>query len=321
MPTKGSSTESKSTPETKAGAVSEPKSRSKAKATAKVTASVAKPGVPKEAALAFARLETEIEALPPDQVQPVNLDVPRAVAVAIGAAPHIHALRARLVDELPRFPIRYADEIATYAMAAWFAHLLALPATAEGQLAALLEEATPLRADLLVAAEALAHKGYFDAKVVAAIREGRGNIDTADDLVALSALFAREWDDVSHKTTVEWAEVQRASELGPQILVALGERDQPGIKAPNPADPAQRRQRACTLFVRAYDECQRAVSYLRWHEDDVDSIAPSLWAGRPRRSSSRQDTPSPSADPTAAEPTSADPKPPSPAAPPAQKDK
>ncbi len=281
---------------------SPPKAKSKAEARPKVTASVAKPSVPKEAALAFAKIESELEALPAAAVRPVNIDVPQAVAIAIGAVPHLHALRAEILEQLPHFPIRFVDEIGTYAMAAWFAHLLALPASSEGQLATLLEEAAPLRGDLLVAAEALAHKGYFDSRVVAAIREGRGNLDTANDLVALSALFAREWDKVSQKTTVEWSEVQRSSELGPQILVALGERDQPGIKAPNPTDPAQRRQRACTLFVRAYDECQRAVSYLRWHEDDVDSIAPSLWTGRGRRPSTSQDAPSPAAALPAADP-------------------
>ena len=50
-------------------------------------------------------------------------------AIAIGAAPHLHALRGELTGQLPHFPIRCVDEIATYAMAAWFAHLLALPAT------------------------------------------------------------------------------------------------------------------------------------------------------------------------------------------------
>lgn len=292
MPTTGSSRESKSQTEAKSKSPSEPKARPRPEAKprptakAKPTVSIAKPSVPKEAALAFAKIEAEIEALPAGDLEIVNVDIPRAVAIAIGAAPHLHALRGEITGQLPHFPIRCVDEIATYAMAAWFAHLLALPATSEKQLAALLEEAAPLRADLLVAAEALAHKGLLDRKSVAAIREGHGNLDTANDLVALSALFAREWDGVHQKTTVEWSEVQRASELGPEILVALGARDQPGVKAPNPADPAQRRQRAFTLFVRAYEECRRAVSYLRWHQDDAEEIAPSLRTNRGPRSSS-----------------------------------
>ena len=43
---------------------------------------------------------------------------------------------------------------------------------------------------------------------------------------------------------------------------------------------AELRVRAFTLFVHAYSNARRAVTYLRWHEGDADSIAPSLYAGR-----------------------------------------
>jgi len=45
-------------------------------------------------------------------------------------------------------------------------------------------------------------------------------------------------------------------------------------------EAADVRRRADTLFVRAYDEVRRIVAYLRWHEGDADSIAPSLYAKR-----------------------------------------
>jgi len=32
--------------------------------------------------------------------------------------------------------------------------------------------------------------------------------------------------------------------------------------------------------VNAYDHVRRIISFLRWNEDDVDQIAPSLYAGR-----------------------------------------
>jgi hypothetical protein len=259
------------------------------KAKSKPMPSAAKPGVPKEAAEAFAKVEKEIEALEVDDLEPINVDIPRAVAVAVGAVPHVLALRGQVVEELPRFPIKKLEGLGNYALAAWYAHLLALPETLEKELGALLEEAAPLREDMLVAAEALAHKGYLDPTSVKSIREGQGNIDKANDLVALAALFSREWGKVKNKTTVEWREVEQAAALGPKILVALGARDQPGVKAPNAGDPAQRRARAFTLFVRAYDECRRAVHYLRWHEDDADEIVPSLFATRGRGKAGRSE--------------------------------
>lgn len=239
-----------------------------------------KSGMPREAAVAFMKVEPELEAIKPDDLQPINVDIPRAVAIAVGAVPHIQALRGQIAKELPSVDLRIVDEIGTYALAAWYTHLLMLPATTEQKVAALLDEATPLREHLLIAAEALAHRGFLDEATVKAIREGKGNLDKANDLVALAALFSASWDRVKNKTTVEWPEVERASTLGPALLVALGARDQPGIRAPSPSDPGLRRARAYTLFVRAYDECRRAVTFLRWHEGDVDQIAPSLFAAR-----------------------------------------
>jgi hypothetical protein len=58
---------------------------------------------------------------------------------------------------------------------------------------------------------------------------------------------------------------------------AVGSREE----APaNVAEVAQQRQRNFTLFVKAYDEVRRAVSFLRWKEGDLDRIAPSLYSGR-----------------------------------------
>jgi hypothetical protein len=239
----------------------------------------AKPSAPSEAAAAFALIEPELDRV--EKVAPINVDIPRAVSVAVGAVPHLKALRPRFVDELPRFPIEALDKLMSYALAAWYAHLLALPAgPGQDGLKPLLEEASALRADLLVAAEALAHKGFVDAGRVAEIRSGNGHLDTANDLVALAALFGEAWDAVKNRTTVEWSDVERASKLGPELLVALGARNQPGLPAPKAADPADRRARAFTLLVRAYDQCRRGVIYLRWAEGDHDAIAPSLFAGR-----------------------------------------
>ena len=36
-------------------------------------------------------------------------------------------------------------------------------------------------------------------------------------------------------------------------------------------------------MVNGYSELRRGLSYLRWHDDDLDSLAPSLHAGRKRK--------------------------------------
>lgn len=265
--------------------------------------SAAKPAVPNDAAKAFAEVEPLLAALAPADILQINVDIPRAVSIAVGAVPHIAKLRTEAA-KLPGFDISNIDRLGTYALAAWYSHLLALPVSSESAVNALLEEARPLREDMLEAAELLAKKKFFDKEVVKAIRAGLGNIDMANDLVALSALFTAGWARVEHKSPVEWAEVERAALLGPQILVALGERDQPGVRVAESSDPNERRKRAFTLFYKAYDQSQRAVSYLRWNEDDADQIAPTLFTGRPRRSSSAEenatDSPAAPAEPPTA---------------------
>ena len=256
------------------------------------TVSVAKPSVPAEAASAYASVEAEVKALPPELLIPINIDIPRAVAIAVGAVPELAKMRA-LAAKLPGFDIANIDRIGTYALAAWHAHLLALPEVATRHLAALLEEAKPIREHLLLAAELLAHRGYFDKRSVETIRAGQGNLDTANDIVALSALFTAAWPTIENRTTVTWEEVERAAQLGPQILIALTPRG----PETGTMSATERRQRAFTLFARAYDECRRAAVYLRWHESAVDQLVPSLYSGRsaPRRSPASPEAAEPAA--------------------------
>jgi hypothetical protein len=241
---------------------------------------------PKQAAAAFALVQPELATILPEEIPRITIDVGRAVSVALGALPHLRTLRAAMETELPKHPIILLDKLETYALAAWYAHILVIPPDGDDTpVKKLLKEATTLRESLLIAAEALAHRGLVDVKRVAEIRSGQGYFDLASDLVALAALFVGSWEELNTKTAIELRDVQRAAELGPELLAALGERGQP-LSAPKAAGTADQRLRAFALFVRAYDACQRAVAYLRWKEGDADTIAPSLFKGRGRRRSS-----------------------------------
>ncbi|WP_437681947.1 hypothetical protein [Sorangium sp. So ce131] len=155
-------------------------------------------------------------------------------------------------------------------------------------------------------AEALARRGLLDAETVAEIRAGQGHIDTANDLVALSALFGASWPEIAGKTAATEEEVKRAGEIGPQLLAALGVREHG--KGPGPTEAADKRARAFALLVHAYDQTRRAVAYLRWNEGDAETIAPSLYKGRGGRTASSSDADAPPED-TAAPPGAALPAP------------
>ncbi|MFT3766094.1 MAG: hypothetical protein QM820_11350 [Minicystis sp.] len=238
-----------------------------------------KPGTPAQSRAALDAVSEEMAALDATKLATINIDIPQAVSVALGVAPHLKDLRASIVDALPRHPIGLLDQLETYALAVYHAHILWLPPEAvENPVATLLAEAAPLRATLLVDAEALANRKLLDADAVAAIRAGQGHVDTANDLVALSALFLTRWSDLSQRTAATLDEVTRAGELGPLLLAALGAREH-GVPL-SPSAIADQRRRAFTLFLRAYNESRRAITYLRWNDGDADDFAPSLYAGR-----------------------------------------
>jgi hypothetical protein len=255
-----------------------PKKQESTSSTTSTSASAV--SAPNAAAEAFAKIEAELAALTPEELTPITVEIPAAVTAVLAAAPKILAYRDAIVEQLPLHPIEQVDELETYAQAAYYAHLLHNYANGSPEAAkALIDEAQKLREDLLVAAEALAHRGMLDADAVAGIRKGHGHADTAGDLTALAQLFHASWSKVSSKTAVEKTEVDRAAELGPAVMIAIAVRKS-GAKS---MDTEGQRARAFTLLARAYESCRRALAYLRWMESDSDSIAPSLFKKRAGR--------------------------------------
>jgi hypothetical protein len=244
----------------------------------------AAPSAPNAAADAFAKVEAELASLAADALTPITVDLGGAVGSVLAAAPRIREHRDAIAEQLPRHPIESVDKLATYAQAAWYAHLVHTYSSGSPESAkALIEEATRLREGLLIAAEALAHRALLDADAVARIRKGSGNADLAGDLIALAALFRESWSKLAGKTAVEKPEIDRAAELGPAVLVAAA------AKKHKNTDTDAQRTRAFTLLVNAYDACRRALAYLRWKEGDMDSIAPSLFKKRPGRKPGKKD--------------------------------
>ena len=77
------------------------------------------------------------------------------------------------------------------------------------------------------------------------------------------------------------SEVDRANQTADTLLTAVGMREQAPARV---ADATETRLLAYNLLLRDYGEVRRAVSFLRWHQGDADTLAPSLFAGRgPRK--------------------------------------
>jgi hypothetical protein len=262
-----------------------------------------------EGAAVDARVRAEIEALPVEEARHITVHVPAAAMLALGALPKMLALREAMVAELVNPPTEALDKLHDYAQAAARAHAcLLLQDDGETRVRALLVEASPLREHLLLSAELLAKMGLLDPRKVAAIRQGTGRLDTAQDLSALAALFLAAWPALGSKTPFGWADVERAAALGAHLLEALGRQQQHTDGSDEPGDLEVHYVKAYELFRRAYEACRRAIIYLRYDDGDADVIAPPL--GQSRRRGRRAEADAPDGEgPDAPEPLPSGPAP------------
>jgi hypothetical protein len=253
------------------------------KAASSTLTSTLDPALAEHAAEAFAFVKDEILAVPASELLPTNLDILRAAGRGSVAAERIAPLLPEL-EKLYGLDFKRIAWLGIYALALVHAHDLATEVGAEVlALPVLLEEATPLREDLLRSAELVAHFGVVPVERVAAIRSGHGHADTAGDLIALGRLFVEIWHRVHGKVFVTRAMVERATVLGGLLNKALAHRELEGSPLVQPTDGRHVQAQAFTVFARAYDEARRGVSYLRWREGDAHLLVPSLYPHRPRR--------------------------------------
>jgi hypothetical protein len=147
---------------------------------------------------------------------------------------------------------------------------------------------------LLSDAVALAKRGVMDAQRLKELKGLPGYKNIAFGLLALVAMFREKWSVLDGKMLLQASELKHVQLLADRLISAVGDREQ----TPTQIDAAERRQRAFSLFVKAYDQARRAIQYVRWEQGDADSIAPSLYSGRgnrnvKRRAEDAQVTPAP----------------------------
>jgi len=234
---------------------------------------------------AFDKHLAAMRALPPEKlIKRINVDIPTAVAIVLGAQGAITSFRPHVVAVLPEMDIRSIDDLGTLAYAALYAHISHTITTtdASSRLGALMEEAAPLRKTLATDAAAAAARKLLDPEALENVPTGTGRLDTARAILALGVVFRGAWPQVKGRTGVTEAELDRAAQLGVAILTALGGEDNPSSSdALMPVD--ELRLRSYSLLFLAYDACRRALTYLRWDEDDAGDFAPPLTGRRGAR--------------------------------------
>ena len=227
---------------------------------------------------AFTRLLQTIRSFPAENYVLVNLDVMSAVRTTEGVLPKIANMKALIAQLLPQFPMELFEQLEDRALA--LGHAQTVHESAQQPpaiLQTLSDEANAAHDVALAEANTLVKRGLIPAQALNSLKGGNGYRNLADDLFTLSETMKSAWSKISGRTSMTMEELDRMEILADQINQALGIREQmPELQAAAARD----RQAAYSLFIEAYDEVRAAIAYVRRREDDVDTIMPSLYAGR-----------------------------------------
>lgn len=229
---------------------------------------------------ALDEVRAEIEAIPSTQLEPIRLDVTTAVVTALGVAANVAPYREAIARELgaaAAVPIDRLEQAAWACGCAQARYLTSLHTTVSEEMVG---EVSGMRRVLLLEAQRLVAKKLIKASSLAEIVGGIGYQAMCFDVVQLVSVFRADWAALEAHTPVTALELDRAEALANALATTLGENEQAIASSPT----AEERQRAYTHFVRTYEEVRRAIAYLRFDQEDADDIAPSLYAGRTRRS-------------------------------------
>jgi hypothetical protein len=229
---------------------------------------------------ALERRLAEIQAVEDDDVAHAKVDVHAAVSVVVGALPAIRALREAM-GALPGLKAALVDGLEDYAWATSEANGRYEHALAPGEdLGPLLEEAMKMRETFRLDAVSLAHRGFIERERLTAFKGLTGFKNVAFDLMDWALVMRECWPKVQGKSGLTAEEIDAASKLGERLLAAASIKEQQPERI---AEAARLRQQALTLLLDAYDEVRRALTFLRWQEEDADTIAPSLFFKNGRR--------------------------------------
>lgn len=226
---------------------------------------------------AFETLRGEIDSFPEHDMETINVDIMLVVTLVLGAWNALLRLRPLLV-QLLGFNIASFDKLESYAYATAYAHgdyILAITPTEP--LPELAVQGAHMRELLLSNAVNLAKHGIINGDTLGGLKGSNGYRNLAVDLTALSSMLRHQWSKIEGKTPLTLQDLEKAAIMSARLMKSVG------IKERTPSEigeAALRRQRAFTLLLRAYQEAQDGVAYVRRHEGDAEIIAPSPYIGR-----------------------------------------
>jgi hypothetical protein len=237
----------------------------------------------------YRRVEPELQALAVHRLRLVNLEIPSAVAIVLAAIPRLNRYREAIVKEFLSFDVARFDKLEDYARA--LVHTDTLHSTtfrSKTEQKAIYAEAFEIRDVLHLDLTVLARRKLIDSKALLNYRGRIGYANVAADLQLVAQILKDNWPSLDGKCATNPAEIEHATKLALRLLRVAGQRDQ---DTEAQAQATDRRNRAFTLFVSAYEDAQRVLRCLRYQEGDASDIAPTLYNGRAGAKKRKKRTP------------------------------
>jgi hypothetical protein len=233
----------------------------------------------------------EAQKLPADKLSEYRADPQLAYQNVKRGVSNVLAELARIEHELPLADVEAVRTLPQVTQGLLFSALqvnrdVGSPGTIEG----LLDRAHPVRRKLLKSAEALVESKEIPEADLAPIRPGRGKVDTANDCVALAALFRKHAKKVAGKTAITLADIAEADEVGSKLQTLLRTKGTPADNRPAPAlaTAVETRNRFWTLVDQRHEHMWRIGAWLWGHA--VDEHVPPLQSRSVERASAEPPT-------------------------------
>lgn len=211
----------------------------------------------------------------------INLDVPTAVTVVTGSLAEMQAYRADIARILPNV-VGDFDMLRTYAYGLLYLHSEARSVTPKADdLAELVKDATAQRDLYIACAKSLIRQGVMNGAVLGALTNRFGYKNVAMDLASLSSALRKSGDKLGG--TTKFLDLDKSDRLVTRIFETLAVREQWPLQQ---NEIVLARKRGYKLVVDTYEDARAVVQVVRRRLGGADDIAPSLFAGRVKRTSS-----------------------------------
>lgn len=229
---------------------------------------------------AFEEIRPEMADLREDELLSVNLDIPQAVATVLGGTPKREEHRASMVAAHPTYDLTDYDRISTYALAASFAYTRQLAASEPPEpVNKLTAELEPLYSMLRSDVRLLSERGIVHDPKLQVNPGPVGAKKMGIDTLILASVIRDNWAVVQNKLPLTLDELERSEDLDERLTRAIAFKEF-GNEARAEATDTQSSVHAARSQVR---RGPTIVEFARWHYEDADDIAPSLYAKRRRR--------------------------------------